>query len=77
MQQVKFQTKKNDQKTGSLPETKSLPLKNGWLEYDPLLLGFGLFSELLLLVSGRVSFWTESALLLDNNLGHPVLEPTA
>ena len=28
----------------TLPETSSLPLENGWLEYDPFLLGYGLFS---------------------------------
>ena len=27
----------------NLPETNIAP-KNGWLEYDPFLLGFGLFS---------------------------------
>ena len=34
--------------TDTLPETNITP-ENGWLEYDPFLLGFGLFS-------GRVSF---------------------
>ena len=28
-----------------VPETNNLPLKNGWLEDDPFLLGFGLYSE--------------------------------
>ena len=41
----------------TLPETNSkFAPKNGWLEYDPFLLGFGLFSGAnLLLVSGRVN----------------------
>ena len=38
----------------TLPETNSSPLKNGCLEYDPFLLGFGLFSGDML-VSGRVT----------------------
>ena len=38
---------------GTLPETNIAP-KNGWLEYDPFLLGFGLLSGAGLLVSGRV-----------------------
>ena len=39
----------------TLPETNMAP-KNGWLEYDPFLLGPGLFSGVnSLLVSGRVS----------------------
>ena len=43
-------------KTNTLPETNSkLAPENGWLEYDPYLLGFGLFSGAnLLLVLGRV-----------------------
>ena len=28
----------------TLPETNIFAPKNGWLEYDPFLLGFGLFS---------------------------------
>ena len=41
----------------TLPETNIFAPKNGWLEYDPFLLGiFGLFSGAnLLLVSGRVT----------------------
>ena len=39
----------------TLPETDIEP-ENGWLEYDRFLLGPGLFSVLLLLVSGRVRF---------------------
>ena len=30
--------------TSSLPETNIFTPKNGWLEYNPFLLGFGLFS---------------------------------
>ena len=30
--------------TTTLPETNIFAPKNGWLEYDPFLLGFGLFS---------------------------------
>ena len=43
--------------TVTLPETNIFAPKNGWLEYDPFLLGFGLFSGVnSLLVSGRVIF---------------------
>ena len=39
----------------TLPETNIFAPENGWLEYDPFLLGPGLFSGVnLLLVSGRV-----------------------
>ena len=37
----------------SLKLTAKAP-ENGWLEYKPFLLGFGLFSEVFWLVSGRV-----------------------
>ena len=39
----------------SLKRRANFPLENGWLEYDGILLGFGLFSGAnWLLVSGRV-----------------------
>ncbi len=38
----------------TLPETNSEFTENGWLEYDPFLLGFCIFSGAILLVSGRV-----------------------
>ncbi len=46
----KIQTKR---KRTTLPETNIAP-ENGWLEYDPFLLGPGLFSGAKTLVSGRV-----------------------
>ena len=39
----------------TLPETNIFAPENGWLEYDPFLLGFGLFSGVnSLLVLGSV-----------------------
>ncbi len=37
-------------------ETNIFAPENGWLEYDPFLLGFGLCSGAKMLVSGRVVF---------------------
>ena len=45
--------------SSTLPETNIAP-KNGWLEYKPFLLGFGLFSGAFWLVSGRVGIFGDS-----------------
>ena len=40
----------------TLPETNIFAPENGWLEYDCFLLGFGLFSDAKMLVSGSRVF---------------------
>ena len=44
-----------------LPETNMFAAEKGWLQDKPFLLGPGLFSELLLLVSRRVAYRSETA----------------
>ena len=51
----------------TLPETNIFARENGWLEYDPFLLGrLGLFSGANMLVSGRV--YTKSSILIGFSL---------
>ena len=51
----------------TLPETNIAP-ENGCLEYDPFLLGFGLFSGAKTLVSGRVIL-----IMIDNDISSPLV----
>ena len=52
-----FESKKYTSKlTNTLPETNIFTPENGWLEYDPFLLGFGLFSGASCYVSFREGF---------------------
>ena len=53
----------------TLPATKMAP-ENGWLEYDPVLLEPGLFSEAMMLVSGSPGNFSDVFVSCD----HPVLQ---